>query len=39
MKPEGGRLLVKAARVIRAAELLLREGDPDFAAARACYAM
>ena len=39
MKPEGGRLLIKAARAIRAAELLLREGDPDFAAARAYYAM
>lgn len=39
MKPEGGRLLLKAARAIRAAELLLREGDPDFASARAYYAM
>lgn len=39
MKPEGGRLLIKSARAIRAAELLLREGDPDFAAARAYYAM
>ena len=39
MKPESGGLLIKAARAIRAAELLLREGDPDFAAARAYYAM
>ena len=39
MKPEGRRLLDKAARAIRAAETLLREGDADFAAGRAYYAM
>ena len=35
MKPESRRLLDKAARAIRAAETLLREGDTDFAAGRA----
>ena len=39
MKPEGRRLFDKAARAIRAAETLLREGDADFAAGRAYYAM
>lgn len=39
MKPESRRLLDKAARAIRAAETLLREGDADFAAGRAYYAM
>ena len=39
MKSESRRLLDKAARAIRAAETLLREGDPDFAAGRAYYAM
>ena len=39
MKPESRRLLDKAARAIRAAEILLREGDADFAAGRAYYAM
>ena len=35
MKLESRRLLDKAARAIRAAETLLREGDADFAAGRA----
>ena len=39
MKPESRRLLDKAARAIHAAETLLREGDADFAAGRAYYAM
>ena len=39
MKPESHRPLNKAARAIRAAETLLREGDADFAAGRAYYAM
>jgi hypothetical protein len=39
MKPKSRRLLDKAARAIRAAETLLREGDADFAAGRAYYAM
>lgn len=39
MKPESRRLLDKAARAIHAAEILLREGDADFAAGRAYYAM
>jgi uncharacterized protein (UPF0332 family) len=39
MKPESKKLLVKADRALRAAELLLRDGAPDFAAGRAYYAM
>jgi len=39
VKPESRRLLDKAARAIHAAETLLREGDADFAAGRAYYAM
>jgi uncharacterized protein (UPF0332 family) len=39
VKPESRRLLDKAARAVRAAETLLREGDADFAAGRAYYAM
>lgn len=39
MKPEAEQLLKKAARSIRAAERLLEEGDIDFAASRAYYAM
>jgi uncharacterized protein (UPF0332 family) len=39
MKPESRRLLDKAARAIRAAETLLRDGDADFAAGRAYYSM
>jgi len=39
MKLESRRLLDKAARAIRAAETLLREGDADFAAGRTYYAM
>jgi len=39
VKPESKKLLVKADRALRAAELLLRDGAPDFAAGRAYYAM
>jgi uncharacterized protein (UPF0332 family) len=39
MKEETGRLLDKASRAIHAATTLLREGDADFAAGRAYYAM
>ncbi len=39
MKPETEKLLKKASRSIRAAERLLKEGDVDFAASRAYYAM
>lgn len=39
MKPETDKLLAKADRSIEAAEVLLRAGDPDFAASRAYYAM
>jgi uncharacterized protein (UPF0332 family) len=33
------KLLEKADRAIHAADALLKRGDPDFAAGRACYAM
>jgi uncharacterized protein (UPF0332 family) len=39
MKAEAGKLVAKAQRAIRAARTLLAEGDPDFAAGRAYYAM
>jgi len=39
MKSETRTLLDKAARAVRAAETMLREGDADFAAGRAYYAM
>ena len=39
MKAETEKFLDKAARAIRAAEALLRDGDADFAAGRAYYAM
>jgi uncharacterized protein (UPF0332 family) len=39
VKPESKKLLVKAERALRAAELLLHDGAPDFAAGRAYYAM
>lgn len=39
MKEESGKLLDKASRAVHAAETLLREGDTDFAAGRAYYAM
>ena len=39
MKMETRKLLDKASRAIRAAENLLRDGDVDFAAGRAYYAM
>ncbi|MBI3322995.1 MAG: HEPN domain-containing protein [Candidatus Omnitrophica bacterium] len=39
MKPETEKLLQKASRSIRAAERLLQEGDVDFAASRAYYAL
>ena len=39
MKEETRSLLDKAARAVRAAETMLREGDVDFAAGRAYYAM
>ncbi len=39
MKPETEKLLQKASRSIRAAEKLLAEGDVDFAASRAYYAL
>ncbi len=39
MKEASEKLLEKASRAIRAAEILLREGDLDFAAGRAYYAM
>jgi uncharacterized protein (UPF0332 family) len=39
MKEETEKLLNKAARAIQAAEILLREGEVDFAAGRAYYAM
>ena len=39
MKPETEKLLQKASRSIRAAEKLLTEGDVDFAASRAYYAL
>jgi uncharacterized protein (UPF0332 family) len=39
MKAESRRFLDKAARAIRAAETLLREGNPDFSAGRTYYAM
>ena len=39
MKPISSKLLEKASRAIHAAEVLLREGDIDFAAGRIYYAM
>ncbi len=39
MKPETQKLLDKASRALRAAETLLNNGDADFAAGRAYYAM
>ena len=39
MKPGTAKLLEKAARSIRAAERLRKEGDVDFAASRTYYAM
>ena len=39
MKETSQKLLEKSARAIRAAEILLREGDLDSAAGRAYYAM
>ena len=39
MRDETRKFLDKAARAIRAAETLLREGEADFAAGRAYYAM
>ncbi|MBI4639227.1 MAG: HEPN domain-containing protein [Candidatus Tectomicrobia bacterium] len=39
MKEETQKLLDKASRAIHAAETLLQEGDVDFAAGRAYYAM
>jgi uncharacterized protein (UPF0332 family) len=39
MKEEMSKLLDKAARAVRAAERLLADGDADFAAGRAYYAM
>ena len=39
MTEEAKRLLDKAGRALRAAETLLREGDDEFAAGRAYYAM
>jgi uncharacterized protein (UPF0332 family) len=38
MKEESGKLLDKAARAIKAAEILLKAGSVDFAAGRAYYA-
>ena len=39
MKMESGKILEKARRAIRAAEVLLQQGHVDFAAGRAYYAM
>ena len=39
MKESSEKLLEKSARAVRAAEILLREGDLDAAAGRAYYAM
>lgn len=39
MKGDGARLLAKARSAIRAADVLLREGENDSAAGRAYYAM
>jgi len=39
MKPETEKLLQKASRSVRAAEKLLADGDVDFAASRAYYAL
>lgn len=39
MKEETRKLLDKALRAIHAADIMLREGDVDFAAGRAYYAM
>jgi uncharacterized protein (UPF0332 family) len=39
VKEESRQLLDKGGRALKAAETLLREGDPEFAAGRAYYAM
>ena len=39
MRPETSKLFQKASRSIRAAERLLKDGDVDFAASRAYYAL
>ena len=39
MKEESGKLIDKAVRAIKAAEILLKAGSVDFAAGRAYYAM
>jgi len=39
MKEETRKLIEKASRALRAAEVLLNSGDPEFAAGRAYYAM
>jgi len=39
MKEESKKLLEKAQRSLRAAEILMREGDAEFASGRAYYAM
>jgi uncharacterized protein (UPF0332 family) len=39
MKEESGKLLDKAGRAVKAAEILLKAGSVDFAAGRAYYAM
>ncbi len=39
MRPESQALLTKAERALRVAERLLKDGDLDFAAGRAYYAM
>lgn len=39
MKEEACQLLEKGERALRAAEILLQAGDPEFAAGRAYYAM
>ena len=39
MKMESGKIMEKARRAIRAAEVLLQQGHVDFAAGRAYYAM
>ena len=39
MKEESEKLFAKADRAVRSAEILLREGEQDFSAGRAYYAM
>lgn len=39
MREEAAKLLAKSARAIHSAEVLLREGEPDFSGGRAYYAM